>query len=236
MGCVRGRGDEINVCDMEEFGRLWNSEKTISILGDRWWPQTAKQSGDTISKQCLSSIWKNRNERPNVGGVSIRSRNGAPFRMGCVVNGQMTQASNKCVHPPYMLSHPLISHLRCHRTSCPCSLYARPRSHDGDKLLGIRVGALNAAIKGFKSSCSPIGRRTRRNKISHTPPLRPPSPVPYPLLCRRRPLLVEPLSPIFSPSESSETPLWRWGRSDVAWFSRAWGFTPRAGAPRGVRS
>ena len=30
------------VCDMEEFGRLESSEKTIAILGDRWWPQTAK--------------------------------------------------------------------------------------------------------------------------------------------------------------------------------------------------
>ena len=33
--------------------------------------------------------------RPNVGGVSIRSRNGAPSLKGCVVNGQMTKASNK---------------------------------------------------------------------------------------------------------------------------------------------
>ena len=35
------------------------------------------------------------NERPNVGGVSNRNRNGAPSRKGCVVNGQMTKASNK---------------------------------------------------------------------------------------------------------------------------------------------
>ena len=63
---------------MEEFGRLQSSEKTVAILGDRWWPQTAKQDGDRISKQFLCHTWKNRNERPNVGGVSIRSRNGAP--------------------------------------------------------------------------------------------------------------------------------------------------------------
>ena len=32
----------------------------------------------------------------NVGGVSIRTRNGASSRKGsCVVNGQMTKASNK---------------------------------------------------------------------------------------------------------------------------------------------
>ena len=82
-------------CDMEEFGRPESSEKTIAILGDRWRPQTAKQDGDRISKQFLCNIWKKRHERSNVGGVSIRSRNGAPSRKGRVVNGQMTKASNK---------------------------------------------------------------------------------------------------------------------------------------------
>ena len=45
---------------------------------------------------------KNVNERPNVGGISNRSRNGAPSRKGCVVNGQMTinKASNKRLPPP----------------------------------------------------------------------------------------------------------------------------------------
>ena len=55
----------------------------------------AKQDGDRISKPFLCNIWKNRNERPNVGGVSIRRKNGAPPRKRCVVNGQMTKASNK---------------------------------------------------------------------------------------------------------------------------------------------
>ena len=59
---------KLDVCDMEEFGRLESN---------------------------ICNIWKKRNERPNVGGVSIRRRNGAPFRKGCVVNGQMTKASNK---------------------------------------------------------------------------------------------------------------------------------------------
>ena len=49
---------------------------------------------DRISKQFLCNIWKKRNERPNVGRVSIRSRNGAPSRKGCVVNGPMIKASN----------------------------------------------------------------------------------------------------------------------------------------------
>ena len=48
-----------------------------------------------ISKQFLCHTWKKHYERPNVGGVSIRSRNGAPSRKGCVVNGQMTKAGNK---------------------------------------------------------------------------------------------------------------------------------------------
>ena len=54
---------------MEEFGRLESSEKTIAAQGNRWWPQTAKQDGDRISKHFLCCTWKKRNERPNVGGV-----------------------------------------------------------------------------------------------------------------------------------------------------------------------
>ena len=49
---------KVDESDMEEFGRLESSEKTIAILGDRWWPQSAQQDGDTISKQFLSNIWK----------------------------------------------------------------------------------------------------------------------------------------------------------------------------------
>ena len=40
-----------------------------------------------------SNILNTHDERPNVGGVSIRSRNGAPSRKGCVVNGKMSKAS-----------------------------------------------------------------------------------------------------------------------------------------------
>ena len=82
---------KLDVCDMEEFGGLENSEKTIAIPGDRRRPRTAKRDGDRISKQFLCITWKKRNERPNVGGVSI-SRNGVPSRKGCVVN---VHASNK---------------------------------------------------------------------------------------------------------------------------------------------
>ena len=72
------------------------SEKAIAIiLRDIWWPQTAKQEGDKISKRFVCNIWKKRDEHPNLGGVFIRSRNGAPSRKGCVANGQRTNASNK---------------------------------------------------------------------------------------------------------------------------------------------
>ena len=86
---------KLDVCDVEEVGRLESSDKTIVILGDRWWPQKAKQDGDRISKQFLCSIWKKRNERPNVGDFSMMSKNGARSRKGRMVNGQMTKASNK---------------------------------------------------------------------------------------------------------------------------------------------
>ncbi|CAM9906084.1 unnamed protein product, partial [Laminaria digitata] len=49
---------------------------------------------DKINKIFLCNICKKRNEHPNVGGVSISSTNGAPSLKGCVVNGQMTKASN----------------------------------------------------------------------------------------------------------------------------------------------
>ena len=71
------------------------SEKTTAIVGDEWWPQTAKQNGDRTTKHILCDVYKKRNESPNVGGVSIRSMNDVPFRKGCVVNGRMTKARNK---------------------------------------------------------------------------------------------------------------------------------------------
>ena len=69
---------EVNEGGMNLFEALDNMEKTIAILGDRCWSQTAKQDGDNICKRFLCNIWKKLYERLNVGGVSIRSRNGAP--------------------------------------------------------------------------------------------------------------------------------------------------------------
>ena len=71
---------ELEECDMEEFGKLDSSEKTIALLGGRWWPQAAKQEEDKASKKFICNIWKQRTQHPNVGGVSFRSRNGAPFQ------------------------------------------------------------------------------------------------------------------------------------------------------------
>ena len=44
---------EIDECDMEEFGALDRREKTIAILGDRWWTQVTKQEGtQRLAKSC----------------------------------------------------------------------------------------------------------------------------------------------------------------------------------------
>ena len=87
---------EIYECDMEEFSTLESSEKTIAILGDRWWPQKAKQEGDKAN--IFSNVidtYRKKSKSAQILEVSIRSRHGAPSRKGCVVNGQMTKASNK---------------------------------------------------------------------------------------------------------------------------------------------
>ena len=88
---VLGETRKLDECDMEEFGRSEISEKTIAILGDRW-PQTAKQDGDGISKQ-FHVIYGRSVVSAQMLEVSIWSRNGAPSRKGCVVSGQMTEAS-----------------------------------------------------------------------------------------------------------------------------------------------
>ena len=85
---------EVKEGGIKSFDVLDSREKTVAILADRWWPQTAKQDVDKICKRFLCNIWKKRNERLNVEGVSIRSRNGAPSRKGRVVNGHTTRASN----------------------------------------------------------------------------------------------------------------------------------------------
>ena len=55
---LEGEMRKIDECVMEKFGTLDSSEKTIAILGDRWWPQKTKQQGDKASKKLLCNIWK----------------------------------------------------------------------------------------------------------------------------------------------------------------------------------
>ena len=45
--------------EMEKFGTLDSSEKTIVIQGDRWWPQTAKQRKGKryMRKKFVCNIW-----------------------------------------------------------------------------------------------------------------------------------------------------------------------------------
>ena len=86
---------KIDECDMEEFDTPDSSENAIAILGDRWWPQAAKQEGDKISNKFLCSIRKQRNERPNIGGASTRRTVLRPERDACVVNGPMTKQQMK---------------------------------------------------------------------------------------------------------------------------------------------
>ena len=82
---------------MEEFGRLDSGEKTNALLGDKWWPQGAKEEGAKISETFTCTIiCGNDAMSAQVLQVSlIRGRNGAPSRKGCVVDGQMTKKSNR---------------------------------------------------------------------------------------------------------------------------------------------
>ena len=46
-------------CGVEKYGTR-SSEKTIAILGDRWWPRTVKQEGNKINAPLLCNMWKTR--------------------------------------------------------------------------------------------------------------------------------------------------------------------------------
>ena len=43
---LEGGMRDVNKRVMESFDALDSREKTIAMLGDRWWPQTAKLDGD----------------------------------------------------------------------------------------------------------------------------------------------------------------------------------------------
>ena len=69
-----------------------------------------KRKDVKISQSFFCNIFKKRTERPNFGGVSIRSRNVASFRKGCVSSGHMNKASNKLVPPPTPRPPPTVMH------------------------------------------------------------------------------------------------------------------------------
>ena len=71
-----GKNPTCSVPAMQGWEGLWSTVKRLYLVAidgysKRLWPQTAKQDGDRISKRLLCSIWKKRNDRPNVGGVCL---------------------------------------------------------------------------------------------------------------------------------------------------------------------
>ena len=62
---------DLDKSGMKLFDALDSREKTIAILGGRWWPQTAKKDGDKICRRSFCSVWKKRNVYLAVGGVSV---------------------------------------------------------------------------------------------------------------------------------------------------------------------
>ena len=54
-GCVRGDEKKKNECGMEMFGAL-DRGNAIAVLGDRWWPQKAKQERDKVIEKFLCNI------------------------------------------------------------------------------------------------------------------------------------------------------------------------------------
>lgn len=58
-------------------------------------------------------LWKERSGRPNVRGVSVRSRDGAPSRKGSVVHGHITKASDIMSTPLPSTSPSLIFAVGC---------------------------------------------------------------------------------------------------------------------------
>ena len=56
-GALENEMEKLRLFDMMgDFGRLGSSEKTIDMLGDIWWTQTAEPDGDRIIQKFLCSI------------------------------------------------------------------------------------------------------------------------------------------------------------------------------------
>ena len=92
---------KIDECDMEKFGTIDSSEKTITtlLIGDRWWPQTAKQEGiDKLKASYVILVHRNNvMSAQYIGGVSLLGVGTVlrPYRKGFVIVGELTPASNE---------------------------------------------------------------------------------------------------------------------------------------------
>ena len=60
---LEGEMRDLDKSGMKSFDALDSREKTIAILGDRWWPQTAKQDGDKICSCLLYTSPSPRDQR-----------------------------------------------------------------------------------------------------------------------------------------------------------------------------
>ena len=99
---------KIDKCDMWVFGALGNGEKTIAVLVDRWWPQTAKQEGDKTSKKFLCNIWVSQLGVGTVLGTVLRLERGALSMVK-----RLRQATNEyALPPPSDVLHPGIIGMR----------------------------------------------------------------------------------------------------------------------------
>ena len=85
----------VNRCSVSRgMGSRWSNDLRQATNEYAPRPIPNRQEGDVISPMRNVLYGNNEVGFPNVGGVSSRSRNGAPFRKGCVVDGQMTKANN----------------------------------------------------------------------------------------------------------------------------------------------
>ena len=76
---------------MEKFGTLLLEcgEKTVAIVGDRWWPQTTKPEVGETRSTLYCMVCGTNAMTAEMLEVALRSRNDAPSRKGWVVNVQI---------------------------------------------------------------------------------------------------------------------------------------------------
>ena len=96
---------EMEECDMERFGTLDESEKTIATLGDRWRPQAAKQKGDKMRKTNIYTWYvSHRNNvmsahKSEVPLFGVRTALRLELSAWSMVK-RIRQVTNQCAPPP----------------------------------------------------------------------------------------------------------------------------------------